>query len=425
MFVMSKANEKLAIQGGSKAVTIGDPEQWKQIREEEIKLVTEMLSRGEVSVGGAGVAKQFEDEFRDFIGTKYCLSQCNGTSTLWSAYFAVGVGPGDEVIHPSYTWMCSIAPAVYLGARPVFCEIDPETLVADPRDIEKRITPRTRAISVVHIWGNVVDMEPIMEISKKYGIPVIEDCSHAHGAEYDGKKVGSIGDIGCFSLQGSKPMIAGEGGLVVTSNKDYYERMLIFGHLNRAGMENELEKPEHKELAPLGLGVKFRSHPLAMGIAKVQFSRLGEINRRREAIIKRMNNAFEEIPGLQPLKVYPKAKPGGFYGFRVLYKPEELGGLPREKFVEALQAEGANVGPCRYPLHHLLPLFAKGFDFYTGNRGPLSGDYKGYKRGDLPVTEELHERLLALPVFTDPKEGVVDQYIKAFKKVAENYKSIL
>ncbi len=416
------ATTELALHGGPKAVTIKEPEGWQTFGREEAERVEQMAAEADLSGQGTGVTKAFEEAFAEYVGRSHALSQMNGTSTLWAAYFAVGVGPGDEVIHPTYSWIGSIAPAVFLGARPVFCEVDPQTLTADPEDIERRITVRTRAISVVHLFGNPVDMDAVMAISRHYGIPVIEDCSHAHGAEWDGKVVGSIGDVGCFSLQGERrgAMSVGEGGVVVTDNREYYERMLICGHLNRTGVADELTRPEYRVLRNTCLGIKFRVHALGMGLGVEQLRKLDAVNEKRREVHRQLNRIAEEIPGLEPVVVLEKATPGGFYGYRLLYRPEALGGLPVETFLEALQAEGAEVTGCDFPLLHTLPLFAEGFDLYGGDRGPLAGDYRGYREGDLPVSEAAHKQVLALPGFTDPRPGVLAQYMEAFRKVAAN-----
>lgn len=416
------AATNLALHGGPKAVTVENPDGWQVFGAEEATLVKQLAEAEELSATGDGITKAFEEAFARYVGRPYALSQMNGTSTFWGAFFAVGVGPGDEVIHPTYAWIGSVAPAVFLGARPVFCEVDPQTLTADPKDIERRITARTRAICVVHLFGNPADMDAVMDISRRYGIPVIEDCSHAHGAEWDGRKVGSIGDIGCFSLQGEGrgAMSVGEGGVVVTSNREYYERLLICGHLNRRGVTEEFTRPEYRQLGNTCLGVKFRAHALGVGLGQEQVRKLDSVNEKRRAVHQRLNRIAEEIPGLEPVRVLGKAAPGGFYGYRLLYRSEDLGGVPVEIYLQALQAEGARVTACDFPLLHRLPLFAEGFDLYGGNRGPLTGDYPGYREGDLPVSEGAHRRALALPAFTEPKPGVLEQYMEAFRKVAAN-----
>ncbi len=220
---MSGNSETLAILGGKPAVTIQDPEQWRRPIEEEKKAVCELIDKGFLSGAGSGLPKEFEDEFREFVGAEYCLTVNHGSTALASAYYAVGVGPGDEVITPAAGYICSYEGAIHLGARPVFCDIDPKTLLIDPEDAERKITERTRAINPVHLNGRVCDMDAFMDIGRKYGLAIVEDAAHAHGSEWDGKKVGNIGDIACFSLQGTvpggKPIAGGEGGIVTTNNR--------------------------------------------------------------------------------------------------------------------------------------------------------------------------------------------------------------
>lgn len=195
--------EKLALLGGPKACA-AEPRETFPVPAQEVKdAVGRLIDAGVYSTTAEEPYKALEREWAAYCGAKYCLAQNNGTSTLWAALWACGVGPGDEVISSPYTWICSYAPAWQLGARIVFAEMDPETLLLDPRDLERRITPRTKAILVVHLYGYVADMDAITAIAKKRGLRVVEDCSHAHGAAYQGRKVGTIGDVGCFSMQGS------------------------------------------------------------------------------------------------------------------------------------------------------------------------------------------------------------------------------
>ena len=426
----------LAINGGTKAVTVKPKENWKGPVQKIKQLVCQMIDEGIWSQCGQGISLEFEEKFKEYIGTKYCLSQNNGTSALWSAYYAAGIGPGDEVLHPAYTWICSISPAVHMGARPVFCEIDPETLLIDPYDMEKRITEKTKAVSIVHLYGNVCDMDAIMSIAKKHGIIVIEDCSHSYGAEWDNKKVGTIGDIGCFSMQGGppadtsggtgKPLPGGEAGLVITNNRDYYEKILLFCHLNRPGLDEEFTNPVYRELAPTNLGLKFRAHPWALAGGLIFLESLDERNEKRTKYRSKIFKALSNIKGVMPVKSYPKAKPAGFYGgMHMLYLPEELDGLPAERFIEALKAEGVDMSHRGYELTHRLKLFAEGFDIYGKGEGPLLGDYPGYPEGSLPVTEEVHSRILGMPTFIEEEPGYSNMVIQALRKVTENYKELL
>ncbi len=420
----------LALLGGAKTVTIENPEQWRPPIEREIELCTQIIRERSFSATNSGVPAQFEQGFKELVGTEFCLSQNNGTSTLLAAYFAVGVGPGDEVITPSYGWICTFGPLFVLGARPIFCEIDPYSTLADPNDIEKRITTKTKAICIPHLFGNVFDLDRVLTIGKKHNIPIIEDCSHSHCAQWDGKNVGSLGDVGCFSMQGGlpggKPVAGGEAGVVVTNNRDYYERILVMGHLNRRGILDELTDPDYKSIGSTGFAmVKFRPNALSMALGLVA---LESVKYRSERIWENYQKIEEGLKGL-PLRLagrYPKAKPGGFHAqFRGIYSPDELDGLSARKFIEAINAEGATLGGNMYPLWHLNPIFAKKLPIYRDGRGPLSDDYRAYKQGDLPITEKIHPNIISFPALMEPKEGYMEQYITAIRKVVDNYKQLL
>jgi dTDP-4-amino-4,6-dideoxygalactose transaminase len=308
-----------------------------------------------------------------------------------------------------------------LGARPVLCESDPESLLLDPEDVRHKITDKTRAIVAVHLWGNVCDMEALLEISEETGIPIIEDCSHAHGAMYKGRHVGTLGKVGCWSLQGSKSVSAGEGGVVATDDIDVFERACILGQVNRLGGV-DLATERYRELQPFGIGMKTRSHPLGIGIATVQLNKLDGLNERRGTFIKAVEAGLADVPGIKPVKVYEGAERGGFYGFPMLHVPEESG-VSTETFLAALQAEGLPAKGNPYPLLHTLAMFRDGFDIFTRDRGPLAGDYPGYKEGDLPATEEMVRRLIFLPVLSDPVPDAADKVIEAIRRGAERAQS--
>jgi len=392
-------------------------DRWRQVGEEEARLVYEMTLRNELS-GGTPVVREFESEWRRQTGLPYALTTVNGTAALFSAFFGLGVGPGDEVICPSYTWICTVSPVPFLGAKPVFCESEPGGFLVDPDDIERRITPRTKAIVAVHLWGWVCDIDRIMAIGAKHGIPVIEDCSHAHGARYKGKPVGSIGDAGCWSLQGSKAVSAGEGGVLATRHVDVFERACLAGQVNRiAGID--LDTPHYQDFQPFGTGMKFRAHPLGIGIASIQLEKLPELNRRRRAYFEEVEAGLADIPGLHPIPVTPGSTRGGYYGFPVRYAAAEQGGRPLADFVQAVNARGVTAGRNPYPPLHLLPYFARGFDLYTGNRGVLVEGWTGYQKGDLPVTERMAQELLFLPVLSDPVDGAAQVILNALREAAQ------
>ncbi|MAF09925.1 hypothetical protein CMK11_05675 [Candidatus Poribacteria bacterium] len=402
-------------------------DRWRQITEEEAQVAYDMTLRNELS-GGTPVVREFEQMWRERHDTRFAITVINGTAALHSAMFGLGVGPGDEVICPTYTWICSVSPALMLMAKPVFCESDPETLLIDPDDVRRCITPRTKAILAVHLWGNVCDMDALMEISRDTGVPVIEDCSHAHGATYGGRPCGSIGQVGAWSLQGSKPASGGEGGVVATNDVQAFERACLIGQVNRvAGLDLVTDNYEH--LQPLGLGIKFRAHPLGIGIASVQMNKLDELNARRSAYIEAVEAGLGDLPGVEPMGVYPGAERGGFYGFFVRYDAEKANGLSTDRFIAALREEGLGARGNGYPLLHRLPLFADGFDIFTEGRGPLctpemGGDYQGYSDGDFPVTEAAVSRLVFLPVLSDPVEDAPQRTLAALSKVLRHSEAL-
>jgi dTDP-4-amino-4,6-dideoxygalactose transaminase len=376
-----------------------------------------MTLRNELS-GGTETVRAFEERWRQETGLGYAITTSNGSSALLSAYFGLGVGPGDEVICPTYTWICSIGPALLLGARPVFAESDPKTMLLDPADVQRRITPRTRAIVAVHLWGNVCDLDALVAISRETGIPVVEDCSHAHGATYRGKPIGTFGQVAAWSLQGSKAVSAGEGGVVATNDVDVIERACLVGQCNRV-VGLDLVTAKYADLQPLGLGMKLRSHPIGIGIAGVQLAKLAELNTKRGAYVEQVEAGLEQIPGVSAVTVVDGAKRGGYYGFPIHHDPEEQGDVPTAEFVQAIREQGVPVESSGYGLLHDLPLFAKGFDVFTRGRGPLSGDYRGYRHGDFPVTERMHDHLIFLPVLSNPVPGAAELVLDALRKAAD------
>jgi len=424
-------SEELAIRGGSPAVTVETSEGWEPDIEGEKDAVCRLIESRELSGAGSGLPARFEEEFREFVGADYCLTVDHGSSALQSAYFAVGVGPGDEVIVPAAGYLGSYSGALHLGARPVFCETDGETLLIDPADAERRITERTRAICAIHMSGRVCDMDALLEIGRKHGIAIVEDAAHAHGASWDGKRVGSFGDIACFSLQGSvpggKPVSGGEGGIATTGNRHYYERMLIYCHLHRGGVLDELTEPAHQALDSEVLGLKWRAHPLALAIAEVALHSLEERIEKARANRDYLFARIRELPGLKPPREYPKssAVPGLYGGLQLIYTPSELGGLSAEKFVAAAKAEGVPIGgPGLYHMEHLRRIFTEGFDFYGEGRGPLCGDFKPYGEGDFPISEDLNRRVLTMPSFIEPPDGLLEQIIEGLRKVTDNCRSL-
>ncbi len=420
--------EQLALKGGPKAIKEDRPEvfRWPGYGDEEFQAVKDAMESGDPY----SVIKQFEAEFASYLDVKYTVAQNNGTSTLHSSYFAVGVSPGDEVITPSHSWLLQIVPIVASHGIPVFADVDPKTLTLDPDDVQRKITPRTRAIVVVHTYGHPAEMDPIMEVAGQNGIPVIEDCSHAHGAEHKGRKIGTIGDIGCFSLQHSKLLPATEGGILVTNNEQYHERVVLLGHYERLpSLENEWLKGLSRGIrGVVGLsgacfGYKYRMHPLAAAIARVRLRHLNETNYVRRRNMDYLSKGLSDLKSMEPPYSSPNVKMAWLI-YLLRYYPERLGNISRTLLVKALQAEGVRVieGGGYQPFH--LTELMQIADFY-GRGCPLQCSHvkslPKYEPGTLPVTESISERLMSLAIFANSTtERFMDQYIEAFHKVEAN-----
>ncbi|HUS79885.1 MAG TPA: DegT/DnrJ/EryC1/StrS family aminotransferase [Armatimonadota bacterium] len=425
---------KLALLGGEPLCRFERRELWEPDTERELQLCRRIIEERAFSNTNHPIALEFEEKFREKVaGTTYVLPQHNGTSTLLAGYFAVGVGPGDEFITPTYNWICGIGPGTLLGGRPVFCDLDPETLCMDPADLPNRLSERTRAILVPHLFGAVCDMDPIMAFAREHGLAVIEDCAHSHGATYDGKLIGSIGDVGCYSMQGSapsgKPVAAGEGGVVGTNDRHCYERILAMGHVNRYNLPGEFSDETLSRTGRTGWAlVKFRPTNLSLCIATVALDNLEERNRRVQENYDRLLALLADLPCLRPIKQYPKARNAGYYGnMRIIYDPEPLEGVTAERFQQACNAEGASLLGRNYDGYHITPPYDTGMAYYDDGRGAISPaqGYTPQLPGSLPIAEAVIPNILSIPIMIEPPEGYIEAFAAAVHKVAENYTELL
>lgn len=418
-------DKQLALHGGPKAVTNPPKEKWCKVDAAAKKAVNDLLDAGTTTLlGNNGIVGEFERDFAELIGTRHAITMNSGTSTLHSAFFAVGVGPGDEVIVPTYTWHATITPIIHCAATPVFCDIDVNTLTIDPDDIERKITPRTKAICVVHVFGNVCDMDRIVAIADKHNVALIEDCSHAHGASWDGRKVGSFGKIGCFSMQGGKAVSGGESGVATTDDPELIDLMILLGHFGRQKIGSNTEVAR---VGDMNLGMKYRPHALAIALANSDLKRLPELNQRRTRNYELLNDLLRDCPGIEVIDALPKAQRGGYLEFKYKLTPEVLEIVGRARIVEALAAEGAPVNADRYSdfnytygLLHTAPLFTD-FDlrsiggcFYDPS---LTPEQAVREKISLPVAEDLSQRLLTIPAYVDVEEESLHQTAQAVWKV--------
>jgi dTDP-4-amino-4,6-dideoxygalactose transaminase len=369
-----------------------------------------------------GPIARAEREFAAFIGVPYALSFSSGTAALAAAYAAAGVAAGDEILHPCYAWLASIAPAVHRGARAVFCDIDPSSLLLDPLEIERRITSKTTVLCLVHMHGNVCSREAV-EIARRHGLLVIEDCSHCHGAMLDGRRCGAVGDIACFSLQGSplegKPVAAGEGGFAVTSSRLLYERMLLYAHINRAPAHGSFAQPAWGAFLPYNLGLKQRAHPWAIACASLMLRSLDAVNDRKRQVRDAVVHGLRAIVALDPAHSTTGSVPAGFYGgVNLIYLPARAHEVPAPLVRDALRAEGVIAGEAPYPLLHRLAFFANP-DLRRRVAGRAAAFEDVGAPSALPVAESVHERIINVlhPFNMSPDDPYIAQMLDAFAKV--------
>jgi len=276
-----------------------------------IKLNFSFLKR-EIS-GYPKSVQKFEKDFSNYIGRKFGITFCNGTSSIEAALFALNLSKDDEILVPSSTFHATIGPIVNLSYKPIFVDINPNTLTIDCNDLKNKITNKAKALLIVHPWGYPCDMDEVQKIVKEYNLKLIEDCSHAHGASFNNKKIGSFSDISCFSLQGGKSIAAGEGGIALTDNKNYFLRMSTYGHFNRH--EKDLENiSEFKDFSRTGISKKLRAHPLGINLAMVDFENLSALNKVKEKIYCKIDEMLSKYENIKILKLNEKAKRGGFFG---------------------------------------------------------------------------------------------------------------
>jgi dTDP-4-amino-4,6-dideoxygalactose transaminase len=412
------AEQALAILGGPKAVALPYPT-WPALTLEDVEAAIHALRTEPISaLTITETVDQLETAFENYHGRRFALAVNGGTSALDLAMLAAGVQPGDEVLVSTYVYGACVGCILHANAIPVFVDIDPDRFTIDPAEIERNVTPRTRAILAVHMFGHPCDMDPIMDIAERHGLAVIEDCAQAHGGLYKGRKVGSIGHIGCFSIGDGKHVTGGEGGILLTDDRRIYDRAILEGAHTLRHAEVETEDLQRYSDA---LGWNFRITHVAAAIARVQFQRLDRDNALRRAYLARLTEAIVEMPGIRPPRIPADSEPA-FHFYAMTYLAEELGGLPRERFIEALKSEGVPIGAyVRVPVH-LRPRIQEKSFYGRGcpwHCGCASRDVV-YRAGDCPIAEaRCASTELTMPVtplaLTPPEH--VEQMIAAFRKV--------
>ncbi|MBC7109160.1 MAG: DegT/DnrJ/EryC1/StrS family aminotransferase [Methanomassiliicoccales archaeon] len=422
-------SNKLAINGGVPTVPSDLLVPWPQITPRDRSLINEVLNSGILAGAYAPQVKALQEEFAHYLGVKYCIAVNSGTAALHIAVAAAGIGPGDEVITSAFSFLASATAAMHQGAIPVFVDIDPKTFNLDPQQIEEKISENTKAIIAVHIHGLPADMDEICSMASKYGLVLIEDAAQAPGATYKGKKVGTLGDMAAFSLNQTKNLQAGEGGLFVTNHKEYWLRadmVRMFGE--------QVREKERRSYVAHTLGWNYRMPELTAAIARAQLERLDEINEnaRRNAAV--LNAFLKKIEGIE-LPYCPPDRTHVYHKYRARLLPEKLGVKEkdtafRDKVLLALQAEGVPAVLWQtFPLP-ANPLFQKKEGFGKGFPWSFPGARQiNYNPLEYPETMKLLNSSIVIgseryPLFAQSEE-TVELWGEAIHKVFVNLDEVL
>ncbi|MDA3790134.1 MAG: aminotransferase class I/II-fold pyridoxal phosphate-dependent enzyme [Desulfobacula sp.] len=355
--------------------------------EKELKYVSECILTGWVSSAGKYVT-QFEQMFAQFCGTKFGISSSSGTTALHLSLLAQGIGPGDEVIVPSFTFISTANAVVFTGATPVFVDSEAATWNIDPRKIEQALTPVTKAIIPVHIYGHPAEMSPILELAKKYNLAVIEDAAEAHGALYKGEKTGSMGDLGIFSFYGNKIITTGEGGMVVTDNKELADKIRI---LRDHGMDPQ------KRYSHSVLGYNYRLTNIQAALGVGQMERIDQIIERKCTNASLYSEELKNIPGitLPPNAEWAK----NIYWLYSILIDEKIFGMSAIELGKRLKIKSIETRPLFPPVHQ-QPIYNT--------------------KQSLPVCEKLSKSGLSLPSSTNIRKDEINRIAWEIKKIKKS-----
>ncbi len=352
--------------------------QYQRIKDEVTQAIAEVLPTGKYVLGPN--VRAFEEEFAAYCQTRYAVGISNGTEALHLALLACGVGPGDEVITVPNTYIATVFAISYCDATPVFVDVEPATFNIDPRLIEAKITPRTKAILPVHMYGQVVDMDALLAVARAHGLRVVEDAAHAHGAEYKGRRAGSLGDIGCFSFYPGKVLgCCGDGGAVTTSDDELYDRIKVLRYMG-----------QHQKYLHEVIGYQQRLDEIQAAILRVKLRHLdGWIGERR-----RWAALYDELLAGLPV-VTPQVRPD----VRHVYYVYTIRTPRREALIAYLAERGIGSWPM-YPLEvPYQPAYA----------------HLGHKMGDFPVADAQVSEILCLPMYPELTEAEVRQVAAAIR----------
>jgi len=389
--------------------------EWPIYDQEEIKALENVIKSGQWWIGAPKVHKgenvwKFQEEFAQFQGAKHCVCVFNGTVAIEIALLALGVGLGDEVIVSDYTFVASGSAVVATNAVPIFCDIDPNTLVMDVNKVESLITERTKAIIPVHLGGNPVEMDKLMEIAEKHDLKVVEDSSHAHGSQYKGKMIGNWGHAGTFSFQASKVLTAGEGGAIITNDDQLVDLMYSISDCGRKKGEYFYDHFRY--------GTNYRMSEYQGAVLRAQLKKFPAQHKLRNENATYFMEKLNAIEGIRVMKPTTGTESLGWYVYPIVFEPDKFNGLTKTEFYQKLNQNGIPTDDCYPPLHGLDCFkdidLRKGIDYSNANWGGEKSDDKNF-----PVVSDIYSRSVEFPqeILLATKEQLdsVVEFIKSLK----------
>lgn len=391
----------LACKGGSPVIELGNYKKavWPPTDEETAEMLKELYLSGKWSFNSE-TEQQFEREFAEYHGAKYAVFMANGTVTLECALQALGVKPGDEVIVPGLTWVATAMSVIYVGATPVFADIEEDTCCLSPEAFERAVTPKTKAVIPVHLYGSMADVDKIIAIARARHIAVLEDCAHMHGGKWNGRGVGSWGDVGSFSFQQSKTLTSGEGGICITNDVKLADLIYRAKHIGYSRFDAQ---GGAKSAPPRGLLChNYRGLAFSALLLSRQLKLLPARIERMNVFVAALRKALAEIPGVRLQAPGRLASPQGYYALEVIFDPAVWG--KASSAAAALQAEGVPVSSGNYgPVYkHML--------FNCGN----------FRNTGCPVADLMGEQAISLGHAGMEYVEMVPFIEKAFRKVYEH-----
>ncbi len=356
----------------------------------EEDLVLEVLRSGILSIGPK--IQEFEKLFAAYVGAQYACAVSSGTAGLHMAMIAAGIGEGDEVITSPFSFIASSNCILYVGAKPVFVDVDPKTYNMNPALIEEKITKKTKAILVVHIFGQAADMDPIMALAKKYNLKVIEDACESLGASYKGKNVGTFSEAAVFAFYANKQMTTGEGGMIVTNHAEHDK---LFRSLRNQGRSDNMQWLDHQRL-----GYNYRMDELSAALGVAQVQKLDFLIGEKRKIANWYNECFSAHPDRVQIPYVAPENIHSWFVYTVLLQNKNL---KRDEVILKLVEQGVSAKPY-LPSIHLFSFYREKF---------------GYKEGDFPVSESVSNRSIALPFYIGLEQSDVAEICRRFLEVVK------